>query len=99
MPKCDEFYTLTTINFTINLNNHVRCMQQLNEIFERILLISSNELEQDIQMEQVSGWDSLKHMELITSIENTFQIQLTMEEIAGMRSTGVIKEILMSKIG
>ena len=43
------------------------------------------------------GWDSLQHMEIVTSIEQTFQIDLTADEIVDMTSVGAIKNVLATK--
>jgi len=49
-------------------------------------------------MSMVDGWDSLKHMELIVTIENEFGIpKLEMDEIVEMTSIAKIKEVLQGK--
>ena len=48
-------------------------------------------------MADVEAWDSLKHMELIASLEEQLGIQLSFEEIVSMRSVADIKRVLNSK--
>jgi len=43
------------------------------------------------------GWDSLKHIELVVAIEQTFRIELTEDEIVAMRSVQKIHEILQGR--
>jgi acyl carrier protein len=45
-------------------------------------------------MKDVETWDSLKHMELIVCIEQTFCVELTFDEIVKMQNVGEIKRIL-----
>jgi acyl carrier protein len=48
-------------------------------------------------MKDLDVWDSLKHMELIVSLEGSFDIQLSFEEIIAMQSVGEIKRILKER--
>lgn len=47
--------------------------------------------------ETVWGWDSLKHLDVILTLEETFDIALTTREIAAMRSVGAVVEILRKR--
>jgi acyl carrier protein len=51
----------------------------------------------DLAMREVEAWDSLKHMELIVALEESFQIQLTFDEIVAMQSVGQIKTVLKQR--
>ena len=48
----------------------------------------------DLAMKDVEAWDSLKHMELVVSLEETFGIDLTFDEIVAMQSVREIKRVL-----
>lgn len=48
-------------------------------------------------MKDVEAWDSLKHMELIVSVENTFGIELSFDEIVAMQTVSEIKRVLRQK--
>lgn len=48
-------------------------------------------------MKEVETWDSMRHMELVASIEQTFGIELTMDEIVSMISVGDIKRVLRGR--
>ncbi len=45
-------------------------------------------------MKDVDAWDSLKHMELIVSLEETFGVNLNFDEIVRMQSVREIKRVL-----
>ncbi len=71
---------------------------QLKEIMADILSIGANEINDDSSMETVESWDSLKHMELIVSIEEEFQMPpLSADEIVEMTSVAKIKIVLKAK--
>lgn len=48
-------------------------------------------------MADLDVWDSLKHMELIASLEQQLNIQLSFDEIVAMRSVGDIKRTLNAR--
>lgn len=48
----------------------------------------------DLKMTDMDAWDSLKHMELIVTLETAFSIQLTFDEIVKMQSVPEIKRVL-----
>lgn len=43
---------------------------------------------------EVSRWDSLQHIALISAIERTFDISLSMDEMMEMRTVGDIEAVL-----
>ena len=74
-------------------------MQQLDKIFRETLRVSEKDLGDASSMETIPGWDSLSHMDLITEIESTYNIQLTGDEIADMRDLGAIRKIISEHLG
>lgn len=49
-------------------------------------------------MDDVSLWDSLRHMELIVAIEQKFGFELNFDEISSMNSIGGIRKLVDSKL-
>lgn len=50
----------------------------------------------DISMTTVEEWDSLRHMELIASLEQSFNIRLTLDQIVAMTTLPSIVSIIRS---
>lgn len=44
--------------------------------------------------EDVQGWDSIGHVNLIAALEEHFQVKFTTSEIVEMNSVGAIRDIL-----
>jgi acyl carrier protein len=59
--------------------------------------IKTEDVTDSLTMANTDGWDSLKHMELIVSIEHTFGIELTFDEIVAMQTLKDIKKILKER--
>ena len=70
---------------------------RLNEIIVSTLHIPLDRVTDALAMSEVETWDSLQHMNLIASIEQAFEVELTFEEIVAMQSVGEIKRVLAGK--
>ena len=73
-------------------------MDKLNKILCEVFRLKENELRDSLTMENIQSWDSLRHMDLITSIEESFNIQFTMDDIMNMKDIKTIKEIVSKKL-
>lgn len=65
-------------------------------ITETFNLLSVNE-ESEIIFQDLESWDSLTHMNFVVAVEQTFNIELTSEEIIEMQSYFKTKDILEKK--
>lgn len=69
----------------------------MEEVLAEVLQLPAANVTDDLAMDDVDAWDSLKHMELIVALETTFDVQLTFDEIVAMRSVREIKRILAGR--
>jgi len=60
--------------------------------------ISKKKISDDSSPDTIKSWDSLKHMNLVVSLEEEFKIQLTDEEIVEMINYQLIKLIIKEKM-
>ena len=71
-----------------------------NDIRPEVIEIFSDifEFEGDLTLatssEEVPKWDSLKHIALVTSLEESFEISLSMDEMHEIQNVGDIQNIL-----
>lgn len=70
---------------------------KLLSIFNEIFDLNIINFEKDVLMEETDEWNSLKHMELISVIEEEFQIELAFDEITKMVSLKEIETVLKNK--
>ena len=61
---------------------------QLVEIITEVLGISAGDIHADLVRGELESWDSLRHLSLITAIENQFAVQFTMDEIESIETIG-----------
>ena len=71
--------------------------QEIETLLADLFDIKTEDVTDSLTMANTDGWDSLKHMELIVSIEHTFGIELTFDEIVAMQTLKDIKKILKEK--
>lgn len=72
-------------------------MEKLNEIISNVLELDESKLTDELTINDVDSWDSLRQMELIANIEEEFGIELTFDEISDMTSVKRIREIVSEK--
>jgi acyl carrier protein len=68
--------------------------QNLSTIFGIPIEMVNNKM----TMENSECWDSLKHMALITMVEDKYNLTLSMDEIVEMTSIEAISKVLDKKI-
>ena len=68
--------------------------ENVEGLLAEILQIPISSIGADLTMKDVDAWDSLKHMELIVSLEEKFGLQLSFDEIITMQSLREIKRVL-----
>ena len=70
---------------------------RLNTLIADILYIPLEKINDELTMSEVESWDSLQHMSLIASLEQTFAVEFTFDEIVLMQSVAEIKRVLKEK--
>jgi acyl carrier protein len=70
---------------------------KLLELFSEGLNFPADQLNDDSSPDNIPEWDSLAAMNLISLIEDTFDVRLSTKEIMKMRSIGIVRDVLRSK--
>lgn len=71
---------------------------KLNEIFQDVFDDEDLQVSMETTAQDIEEWDSLMHISLIVSVENTFQIKFSMEEVAEMKNVGEMVKMILEKI-
>ncbi len=71
--------------------------KNVEQLLADVLQIPATEVTDQLAMTDLDVWDSLKHIELIASLEEQLDVQLSFDDIVAMRSVGDIKRVLSSK--
>jgi acyl carrier protein len=71
--------------------------QRLAGVFEKAFGYQSNRFALDATPDDVPNWDSIGHMNLVSQLEQEFQVQFEVDEIMEMSSARRIAEILNTR--
>jgi len=69
----------------------------VERLLAEVLQVPITTVTDDLTMKETDAWDSLKHMELIVSVEQAFNLQLSFDEIVTMQSVREIKRVLKTR--
>ena len=74
------------------------------EIFEKLNELFSDVFDEDIALTpetsaaDISGWDSLTHITLISEVEDAFGIKFAMKDVLGMKNVGEMADIIQKNV-
>jgi acyl carrier protein len=73
---------------------------KIDNLFRSAMRLQNDFVLQDqMSFEQVPGWDSVGHMNLVSEMESRFGITLDMDEIVTMDSVKSVRELVARKLG
>lgn len=67
---------------------------RLQEVFQSVFNDDTLELRNEMTSADVPGWDSVAHINLMFSIEETFGVQFAGNELAEFKNIGELKQFL-----
>lgn len=69
-------------------------MEQLNQVFQVVFADENLRVTETTIPEEVDGWDSLQHINLLSMLEEEFGIQFDVDQIVSMENVGdIVKAI------
>lgn len=69
----------------------------LEQIFADVFVVPLAGIHDDLQLREISSWDSMSHMMLIMRLEESFNVQLTGDQIADIKSVGDARSALRAQ--
>jgi len=70
---------------------------KLKQVFKELFKIEPGDFSEDLDVNSVAGWDSMNHLNLIISLEESFNVSFSTDEVIQMTSVKSIIEILKGK--
>lgn len=74
-----------------------KILEQLVQIFREIFDNNDITLNMDTTAEDIEGWDSFNHINIIVAAEMRFSIKFATAEIEGLRNVGELVELIAKK--
>jgi acyl carrier protein len=72
---------------------------KLTDIFRKTFDNDELTISESTTADDVAGWDSLSHINLVLAVERGFGIRLTTREVRGMKNVGDLVELIAKKSG
>jgi acyl carrier protein len=69
----------------------------LHEVVARALNVAVATVSDDSRPETLRRWDSLRHLDLMTAIEDAYRVRFSTPEIMRAKSVGDIRRLLREK--
>lgn len=74
-------------------------LSQVQGIFRTILKSEAIILNDETTANDVEGWDSLTHVQLISEIEKHFNIKFSLKEMLSWKTVGKMVDCIVKKVG
>lgn len=73
--------------------------EKLKNVILKTLNLEDFNFTEEMTADQVPGWDSLSHLNVITSIEKEFGIRFKTLELLKLKNIGELQQIINQKLG
>ena len=73
-------------------------MNSCNEIFRTVFSDNELSISASTSASDISDWDSLAQIRLLMAMEQTFEIQFSLDEVEDLQNVGVIVELILAKV-
>jgi len=74
-------------------------METLNAIFREVFDDPALLIKAEFTADDVAGWDSLSHVNLILAVETRFKVRFTQKELLTLRNIGDLAAAIDKKAG
>jgi acyl carrier protein len=72
---------------------------RLNELFRNVFDNDDMVVSPELTAADVDGWDSLRHVRLMLTIERAFGIKFSAYEVNKLRNVGQLAKLIEAKVG
>jgi len=71
--------------------------ERLEKVFRVVFDDPALQIRDEYKADDIPGWDSLRHINLIVSIEEEFDIRFSTAEIASLACVGDVKRLIVAR--
>ena len=72
--------------------------ERLNEVFRDVFDEEDITVDEGTTAEDIDGWDSLEHINLMAAVESEFGIKFSMGQIVTMKNVDEMADIILQKV-
>ena len=71
---------------------------RVQDVFREVFDAPALDIFREMQAKDVEGWDSLNHITLIMTLEDTFKVKFSTREVMGFQNVGEMMDCLRGKL-
>lgn len=76
----------------------MKILEQMTPTFQQVFDDSDISLSRDTTADDIAGWDSLSHMNLIVAMELKFKIKFALGELQKLKNVGQMADLITKKV-
>jgi acyl carrier protein len=76
----------------------MKCQEVLNEVFRQVFANPKLDIRSDMTPNDIDGWDSMAHVNLIAAVELRFKIKFDSKELRRIRTVGDLGQLIDGKL-
>ncbi|MBN2574143.1 MAG: acyl carrier protein [Deltaproteobacteria bacterium] len=76
----------------------MKCQAVLREVFQQVFANPDLEIRPDMTPNDIDGWDSMAHVNLVAAIELRFKVKFGSKELRGVRTVGDLGRLIDGKL-
>ena len=80
------------------MKNYQEILLSCTEIFQNVFSDPRLSVTTDTSASDIAEWDSLAQITLLMSMEQTFEIQFSLDEVEDLQNVGEIVELILAKV-
>lgn len=73
-------------------------LEQLTPIFRQVFDDETIVLSRETTADDIDGWDSLSHMNLVVAVELAFKVRFALGELQGLKNVGHLADLVDRKL-
>jgi len=71
-------------------------MRTIEEVVSGVFGVEAESLDESSSPDSVEGWDSMGHVNLVTALEQHFNVSIDIDDVMEMASVGKIRKVLLA---
>ena len=78
--------------------NNEQIFEKVNQVFRTIFKDDGILVTRDTTAKDIAGWDSITHLDIITGMEEAFQVEITGFEVMNLNNVGDLLDLIAQKM-
>ena len=70
--------------------------ERLNKVFREVFDEDDIIVNENTTSEDIEDWDSLEHINLVSAVEQEFDIKFSMAQVVGMKNVGEMADVILA---